>query len=472
MATTPQPDPLAQGSLGQQLNQSFSASQPQAATPAPQSAAQTQIQPSGGPPHPHLILADLVKGLINPKSQQSAGNRPTSRADVMETFLGNFMQALGSGLQAAHGPGAALKGAGAAIGAPYQQSLERYQLGNQGALQQAQAGQTSAEAQLTSERAKLAGQMVTLPNGMMVPYEMAQKMAPALFSAQGRVQAAQTAGELGIQREQVRQGIPIPISEEERQQLNLPPGTTSLPLEQYKKAVGAQTSKLTNVRGANDEFQLNKLTGKKTALGVGNPQIAAKMAGAVQVADPNNPGNTKYVPMGEAIRQGMAGASSASVKVPASVMKDFTSGTSAKTLNSFNTATDHLKILSDLGDALDNGNYPRINAFANKFATATGGAAPTTFNMAKQAVAGEIAKTFKGVATEGEIESINKTLSDAQSPAQMKGAINTALTLMNSKRQALLEQYDQGIKGAPAFPKANKSTAIDGLVNKYAAGTR
>ena len=455
-------DPLAQGTLGQQLDQAFPAQQPPAAPIPP-----PQPQQNTAPPKPRPILADLIAGLIHPQTQNVAGARPASRVDVVENFLGNFMTALGQGFQAAHGPGAALKGAGAAIGAPYQQDVQRFQLGQQAQFQQAQAQQQQAEAQLTRTRAGLVGQMVTLPNGMTVPYEMAQKMAPALFAAQGRTEAAQITGQAGIQREQLRQGIPIPISEEERIQLRLPPGTTSLPLEQYKKAIGAQTAQTAITQGATDAFRVNKLTGQKSALGIGSGRIAATMARPVQVADPTVPGGIKFVPAGEAMRQGMQAASSSAVKVPEAVMKDFTSGASAKTLNSFNTAADHLKILSSLGDALDNGSIPLINKFANQFATATGGAAPTTFNMAKQAVAGEIAKTFKGQATEGEISAINSTLSAAQSPQQLKGAINTAITLMNSKREALMKQYDAGIKSAPAFPQQPKAGAVDSLVDKY-----
>lgn len=290
------------------------------------------------------------------------------------------------------------------------------------------------------------GQVISLPANHAATFYSGQAAAAS------RVQASQIGAGARIESAQINQGMMMPIPEELRQQLGLPEGTTQLPLKQFQQAISSATKPLATVQGANDQFQFNRLTGQQTALGVGNPRIAAQNARPVQVADPSVPGGIRYMPAGEAMRLGVQAPSSSTVKVPEGVLKDFTSGASAKTLNSFNTASDHLKILSDLGDALGNGNTPLINQLGNRFSTATGGAAPTTFDMAKQAVAGEIAKTFKGQATEGEISAINSTLSNAQSPAQLKGAIGTALRLMESKRAALMEQYDRGIKGAPAFP--------------------
>jgi hypothetical protein len=134
-----------------------------------------------------------------------------------------------------------------------------------------------------------------------------------------------------------------------------------------------------------------------------------------------------------------------------SVVTSAVSGDIGKQLNSFNTAIEHLQTLSQLSDALNNGNVQALNSIGNAWATATGAEAPTDFGMAKTAVAGEIAKTFKGNATEGEIHEINSNISAAQSPAQLKGAIRTALSLLNSKRTALQDQYQQGLKGQPNF---------------------
>lgn len=400
-----------------------------------QQSAQPQQTPQQPSPDEQALRQSLVQQATPPPEQRSSG---------VKGMLQNFFKGFGN---------SAMKEAGL----PTQYDIQQKALQNLNTYDSNQAmirlhESMAQQLQLTP---------IQLGDGTTV--QVAQKDVAGLIN---RMMQSASAGNVaqtnvlgGIAKAQINQGMMMPIPEELRQQLGLPEGTTQLPLKQFQEAIGAATKPLTTVQGANDQFQVNRITQQKTPLGVGNPRIAAQNARPVQVADPTVPGGIRYMPAGEAMRQGVQAPSSATVKVPAAVMKDFTSGKSAQTLNSFNTATDHLKILSDLGDALNNGNYPTINSLANRFATATGGAAPTTFDMAKQAVAGEVAKTFKGQATEGEISAINSTLNKAQSPAQLKGAINTALTLMNSKREALMKQYDQGIKSQPAFPGGTPPTA-------------
>jgi len=173
---------------------------------------------------------------------------------------------------------------------------------------------------------------------------------------------------------------------------------------------------------------------------------------AVPVAD--DQGNVTYKRAKDAIAAGAQTPASAGPAAAKAVKRDFTSGTSAKALNAFNTATNHLQLLDKLGDALGNGDITSLNQLAQVYKTQTGNPAPTNFNMAKNAVAGEIAKTFKGNATEGEISAINSTINNAMSPMALKGAIQTATELMASKKQALQEQYKQGLQGQPAFNNA------------------
>ena len=124
-----------------------------ASTPPPQPQPQPQ---QASAPSPRPILLDLIKGLIHPQAQNLAAARPTSRVDVLENFLGNFVSALGAGFSnEGRGPGAAMRGAGAAVGAPYQQSLQDYQLRQQSQLNQSELAQRQAQTQLT--QAQLAG---------------------------------------------------------------------------------------------------------------------------------------------------------------------------------------------------------------------------------------------------------------------------------------------------------------------------
>jgi hypothetical protein len=139
------------------------------------------------------------------------------------------------------------------------------------------------------------------------------------------------------------------------------------------------------------------------------------------------------------------------------VLEYFTSGEGAKNVNAFNTATEHLGQLQQLSIALQNKDNQTYNKVGNMIQTWTGKPAPTNFNLVKSAVAGEIGKTFKGNVTDEEIKSITSNVNDAMSPGQLTGVINNALSLMRSKMQANVEQYQKGRQAQPAFPAANSS---------------
>ena|SRR5215469_753740 len=414
-------------------------------------------QASGPPQIGKPLLYSLIQGMVSPPQRASAPGqlaRPVSRLDVFENFLGNFIGALGSGLSAAHGPGAFGKGFGAAVTEPLQRAQQQYGMQQQAQAQQSSIAAQQAQTENLQARTAQMGQMVTLPDGTELPYSLAVKAYPALISGQARETAADITAKGRITATQIQQGVMADVPQEIQDKFGVP---DRLPIKTLNTLESAAGKPLTVVRGENDAYLFNKQTGQKTPIGVGNPALGRP----VQVGDPNTPGGVTYTTGGSAVRGGAQAPSSATVTTPKKVIQDFTSGASAKTLNAFNTATEHLQTLSQLGQALQNGSTPLINKFANAYATATGEAAPTSFNMAKTAVAGEVAKTFKGNATEGEIASINKVISDAQSPAQLKGAIDTALTLMGSKKQALMQQYQQGLKGNPAFNGAAQTGAVN-----------
>lgn len=178
----------------------------------------------------------------------------------------------------------------------------------------------------------------------------------------------------------------------------------------------------------------------------------------VDNSDPNNQGNVIMMRAGEAAKAKVSTPASIGFKTDAAMTKYMTSGQGGTNINYFNTASDHLKILSEAGDALNNGNTQLFNTIANRFATATGDPAPSNFETVKAAVAGELSKTFKGTgATDSEIADINQTINQAQSPQQIQGAINYYRKLMGSKIQALQSQYQAGMQGKPNFPGTSPS---------------
>lgn len=168
-----------------------------------------------------------------------------------------------------------------------------------------------------------------------------------------------------------------------------------------------------------------------------------------------NDGSLNYSTAWNAIKSGASAPGSIPFVVQKNVQRDFTSGKSAQTLNAFNTAIKHLDALDSASTALGNGNLRALNSIGAKYGVETGDSAPAVFQATKTAVAGEIAKAFKGSgATDQEIGEINDSINRAQSPSQLHDVVGSYRQLLGSKKQALQTQYKQGMKGQPAFGEA------------------
>jgi hypothetical protein len=152
--------------------------------------------------------------------------------------------------------------------------------------------------------------------------------------------------------------------------------------------------------------------------------------------------------------------STADYDIEKGVMKSATSGAIATNLTNFNTAIEHAKQLQEDANALDNTNLQTYNKIGNRLNVELGKDAVTNFNVVKNALAGEMSKVFKGgQATDAEIKAVEQPFSAANSSAQLKGAIASAIQLMNSKRDALKAQVEQGRQGKANFgeePAAKK----------------
>ena len=109
------------------------------------------------------------------------------------------------------------------------------------------------------------------------------------------------------------------------------------------------------------------------------------------------------------------------------------------------TAGQHLNLMSGLADALQNNDLKSINSLSQTIAAQTGEPAPTNFDATKRIVAGEIMKTV--TSTGGGVEerkSLAADLDRANSPAQLKGVMNTYRDLLAGKVHALAGGYKSG----------------------------
>ena len=134
----------------------------------------------------------------------------------------------------------------------------------------------------------------------------------------------------------------------------------------------------------------------------------------------------------------------------------FTSGNYSQQLNSINTAREHMKTFTSLADALGNSDVQAVNKVGNALGVQFGSDKATNFGIAKQAFMSEVGKAFAGAGvTLADRQEIGNQISAASSPAQLRGAAQTADALLAGKQRALQSTYQQGQGGKPNFGEQN-----------------
>lgn len=108
----------------------------------------------------------------------------------------------------------------------------------------------------------------------------------------------------------------------------------------------------------------------------------------------------------------------------------------------FNTGTRHLGQLYTAAQDRQNGQTQLLNKIALNLGTQVGATPQLTFNSIREALVGELGKTFKGSSvTDQEAKGIEDTISSSQSPAQAAQVARTYAHLMLSKASALTQDY-------------------------------
>jgi hypothetical protein len=227
------------------------------------------------------------------------------------------------------------------------------------------------------------------------------------------------------------------------------------------------TSEDQNYLKAFDLF--NKIT--RVAPGIERMKALAQFGRYVPVVDPDT-GNVYPVSIEDAEKNRLPMTQSLPFQVAKAtqtmVGKYFTTGKGGQNIVAFNTADQHLQMLSKLADALQNGDFQGTNYLSQQWAKATGDPAPTNFESLRNSLVGEMARVFTGVgATEQEIKEITGPLSLADSPAQLKGAIETARGTMQARIAAIMQQHAAALKGQPAFPSPDQGDS-----SQYQKGQR
>jgi muramidase (phage lysozyme) len=132
--------------------------------------------------------------------------------------------------------------------------------------------------------------------------------------------------------------------------------------------------------------------------------------------------------------------------------KDFTSGKSAQNVTSANTLIGHMGTLQQAAEGLNNSSIPAYNSVTNFLSSNTGDPRVKAFNVAKQAVADELTRLFRGSGgSVHDVEGWERSIDAAGSPEQLQATVKQAVNLAASRINAIGEQYKRGL-GTTAQP--------------------
>jgi hypothetical protein len=470
--------------------------------PAPSTATIAPVPTPNAPVAPQPVPTQLQAAL---QQSQAAQNIPTPQPSNLPPMQGatpqipaspqpqvtqgagpvkSFLQSLVSGLGGAAYQGT--QGALQRLGIPtdYEKQQNALKIG----LQQQQ--QDSLEGFRRAQQGLYEGKGAQLDQ-LTAPYAIAKDDQSVLPQFRGKSTtfggyqalqklSGQTQGKTDVANINAQSGM-VPMTPEFAQRLGIPQlagqPVTAKALTSYSKLLNGAGLAVQDIGGRSvvfDKSQVNSPNhGIVQDLGPSTKIIQAGIYAnnrSMQVVDPNDPNATIMMSPAKANAIGAQGTQSVGYQANKAITRYFTSGEGAKNLNAFNTATAHLQQLGGVADALNNGDTQLVNKLGNNFGQQTGNPAPTNFDAVKTAVSGEIAKVFKGGgATDQEISEMNGTINRAESPAQLKGVINTYTSLMNSKKEALQQQYTQGKQGAPNF---SPNSPKDGTTKVNSSGDK
>lgn len=132
----------------------------------------------------------------------------------------------------------------------------------------------------------------------------------------------------------------------------------------------------------------------------------------------------------------------------------FTTGQGATQLTAFRTAIQHADLLQQAAQALDNGDSRALNTITNTLQSQFGDPRLTTFDAIANAYNHEVGTVVsKGHVTDSEVKTGGATMPSNANYATIKSVTDAYKSLMASKAMQLQVQYDQGVKGQPAFPQ-------------------
>lgn len=157
--------------------------------------------------------------------------------------------------------------------------------------------------------------------------------------------------------------------------------------------------------------------------------------------------------------------------------RTFASGPEAKNVTALNTVIGHLGTLDEAAQRLENGDLRIANAVFNRLATEIGDPRVQTFDTAKQAVAEEAMRVFRGAVGASEIEARQwgERINSSGSPKQLRGVIAEMGKLFQSRIDALASQFERTTApggGNPASVDPKNKEKLQQLIQQGSPATQ
>ena len=143
----------------------------------------------------------------------------------------------------------------------------------------------------------------------------------------------------------------------------------------------------------------------------------------------------------------------AKYQVHLGVQNDFASGKSAINATAINTAIGHMDSLKHLALAEKNGDIATVNSIVNAAKTEFGDPNINNAAMAAHALSSELMRTFRTVgASDTGVHDFESKLDVNKGPDVILGALKTGASLLNSRINALQDQWKRGMQTNDPFP--------------------
>lgn len=449
----------------------------------------SQVQQHLGQARDAVIKSGINNPVMNPKPQPAFPTQGTPSFQQAATTgatpggtnalspglskAGKLVTLLTSGLQGALAGQAAREkmtaetggrrsgGLGTAFEAGYTLPWQRAGMQQQLAQQQAQTGVLQSEAQ-----------NFNIPGVGPIPGWLAKAMGPAYLRQQGQLGAAQTGAQAKLgaaaigQRFKVvpnvglfdtqgngGQGTIVPgtqqgivITPEIAEDYKLPQDFIGKPMSLQNLASVQRSSVFENVpeMTAEGPIVVNRRTAQATPItGPGGQKYGPTgLAMPKEVADVDNPGQTKIVPAGQSF--GQPGVGSASVQVPRAAARAEVPTKIGDQRVAFTTMIQHAELLRDAARALNNRDVQTLAGLKNAFKNEFGYAGPITAQAIADAYGGEVTNVIaKGHITDAEMAKTGKTLNPAKQNFATVDKVLTAYQALAQSKMNMLNQQKQ-----------------------------